>query len=421
VCAVALCAAVVFQACNDDNPDGTETKQVALSAKPASFVQGGSTTFTVTCDGENVTSQATITETGSKSTIVGATWSSDTEGTYTFEATYDNVTSKPVVITVTKKDEPDEPDNPDNPDNPVEPVALDYTDNGRAAFFVADADLSTDIMNYDIAMNNCPTGWRLPTHNEALTLMTYRNSNEYKFNVASYWTSTISKEEAYAGWAMGYTVIPSATSTALATNLESKTLARCVKDAATGAVTYPYVVTTNLDGPIIVSRDNDGGVKLSSHWEGYTDELFVFHDIWTTTPAVSVGDTDDSISKKLQVANTDSGEMVAHNAKSCPEGWRVPTHAELRLIYVAGGGKPEIYDTNPASEYYNPPVVTTPLHGVDGFTPLADDNRYWAANINSGRGGQSSACWPFTASAREFIGSLTGPDTNHTRCVRDVE
>jgi uncharacterized protein (TIGR02145 family) len=302
------------------------------------------------------------------------------------------------------------------------PGELDYTDNGRAAFFYAKTDLSTEIINYSIAMSSCPEGWRLPTHNEALTLMTYRNSNDYKFQVASYWTSTISKEEGYAGWAMGYTVMPSATSTVMATGTESKTRARCVKNATEGVKTYPYVDTTSPDGPIIVSRDAEGGVRLSSFWEGYTDELFVFHDKWETTPVVNVGDPDDNISKKLQVANTNSSDgMTTHDTKSCPSGWRVPTHAELRLIYLAGGGEPGIYDTDPTSEYYNPPVVSTPLHGVAGFTPLDSDNRYWAANINSGRGGQSSSCWPFTASAREFIGSLTGPDTNLTRCVRDIE
>ena len=116
------------------------------------------------------------------------------------------------------------------------------------------------------------------------------------------------------------------------------TAARCVKDVPEGSKKYPYVDSTLPDGPVIVSRDNDGGVIPSAFNVLYDAERPVFHENWTTTPDHD-GNTDaDRISRKLQVANTDAtAGKVVWSGFSCPEGWRKPTMMEMALIFTMGG------------------------------------------------------------------------------------
>lgn len=193
------------------------------------------------------------------------------------------------------------------------------------------------------------------------------------------------------------------------------TAARCVKDAPGGGKKYPYVDTSRPEGPVIVSRDADGGVIPSAYNSAFGAELQVFHDNWTTTPDHDWGTDADRIPRKLQVANADAAAgKVVWSGFVCPQGWRRPTMMEMTLIYTMGGAVESSYGAD------NAPVAETPLYGVSGFTPLNADY-YWVASMASSRGGRNPATWSFAGTPRNGGGTTTGPDANYIRCVRDVE
>ncbi len=73
--------------------------------------------------------------------------------------------------------------------------ALDYTDNNSAAFLIAPLDGSIDIASWQEAMDGCPEGYRLPTQNEGMLILLYKDGIEdNSFRFASYWSSTEYKE-----------------------------------------------------------------------------------------------------------------------------------------------------------------------------------------------------------------------------------
>jgi predicted nucleic acid-binding Zn ribbon protein len=293
---------------------------------------------------------------------------------------------------------------------------LDYTDNGKPAFLIArhDAEQSSNITN-DAAKAACEaSGYRLPTLNEAALILTYMYGIEdNNFRFASYWAGTYYKPD--PSNAMGYNMAPSYLIYMPAG--PAITCARCVKDGPAGK-RYPYVDTSSADGPIIVSRDAEGGVIPEAYSKQYDHLMTVFHENWETTPPHLEMTTADAIPYKLQVANTDAGpDMIASGApRTCPSGWRVPTHKELMFIYALGGATAASYDLTAGSQFYNPPVTDTPLHGVAGFTPFKTDH-YWCAT-----GGGIS--FPFVETAMRGVGKirddLSGTDA-YLRCVKDIE
>lgn len=256
-------------------------------------------------------------------------------------------------------------------------------------------------------------GYRLPTYNEGLMILFYMNGIENNnFRYASYWCSTTSKEDMTSDNAMGYNIMPWM---GLYMPKIGITAARCVKKAPEGGRRYPYVDTSDSEGPIIVSRDADGGAMTSSYVAAYGSEIQVFHDKWETTPDHDYGSDADKISRKLQVANADAqAGPVVWNEFACPEGWRKPTMMEMALIYTMGGAVETSYDAD------NEPVTDTPLYGIEGFTPLNADY-YWVASMISGRSGRNPATWSFAATPRNGSGTLNGADAHYVRCVRDVE
>lgn len=292
---------------------------------------------------------------------------------------------------------------------------LDYTDNASAAFLIAptDAAEAANISWADATAECAAAGYRLPSYNEGLMILFYMNGIENNnFRYASYWCSTTSKEDTSVDNAMGYNIMPWM---GIYMPKAGITAARCVQDAPEGGRKYPWVDTSDPEGPIIVSRDADGGVTPSSYVPAYDTEFQVFHDNWTTTPDHDWGADADKISRKLQVANADAAaDKVVWGEFACPEGWRKPTMMEMALIYAMGGAVESSYDAD------NEPVSDTPLYAVQGFTPLNADY-YWVASMVSGRGGRNPATWSFAATPRNGSGTATGPDANWVRCVRDVE
>jgi hypothetical protein len=292
---------------------------------------------------------------------------------------------------------------------------LDYTDNAMPAFLLAPTDAAEAAnIDWNDAKAACEaSGYRLPTYNEGLMTLFYMNGIEgNNLRFASYWTSTTSLEDPTGESAMGYNIMPWM---GLYMPKAGITAARCVKDVPEGGKKYPYVDSTLPDGPVIVSRDNDGGVIPSAFNVLYDAERPVFHENWTTTPDHD-GNTDaDRISRKLQVANTDAtAGKVVWSGFSCPEGWRKPTMMEMALIFTMGRAPESSYGAD------NAPVTETPLYKVEGFTPLNADY-YWVASMSAGRGGRNPATWSFGPTPRSGLGTIVGPDANYVRCVRDIE
>lgn len=291
----------------------------------------------------------------------------------------------------------------------------DYTDNAMPAFMLVPVDAAEAAnISWADAKTACEaSGYRLPTYNEGLMTLFYMNGIENNnFRFASYWTSTTSLEDPTGESAMGYNIMPWM---GLYMPKAGITAARCVKDAPQGGKKYPYIDTTLPDGPVIVSRDNDGGVIPSAFNATYGAERPVFHENWTETPDHDCNTDADRISRKLQIANADAAAgKVVWSAFACPEGWRKPTMMEMALIFTMGGAPESSYGAD------NAPVTETPLYGVTGFTPLNADY-YWVASMSAGRGGRNPATWSFGATPRNGLGTIAGPDANYVRCVRDIE
>lgn len=292
---------------------------------------------------------------------------------------------------------------------------LDYTDNGMPAFLIAPVDAAqASNISWADAQRECKaSGYRLPTYNEGLMILFYMNGIENNnFRYASYWASTTSQEDPTGENAMGYNIMPWM---GLYMPKAGITAARCVKRSPKDGKRYPYIDTSNSDGPIIVSRDNEGGVIPSAYNSAYGMHLDVFHGKWETTPDHDWQTQNDKISRKLQVSNTNatSGKVV-WNEFACPNGWRKPTMMEMALIYTVGGAVKTSYDAD------NMPVTDTPLYSAPGFTPMNDDY-YWVASMVGGRGGRNPATWSFGPTPRNGVGTATGPDANYVRCVRDIE
>ena len=95
-----MCAAFValagFMACSDD--DSESGPELVLSASTSSLAGGGSVTFTATFADKDVTAEAVITNVTSGSEVRNATWTTDTKGTYEFQATYDGKVSNVVLV-----------------------------------------------------------------------------------------------------------------------------------------------------------------------------------------------------------------------------------------------------------------------------------------------------------------------------------
>ncbi|MFQ8747374.1 MAG: fimbrillin family protein [Alistipes finegoldii] len=176
---------------------------------------------------------------------------------------------------------------------------LDYTDNAMPAFLLAPVDAAEAAnVSWADAKSACEaSGYRLPTYNEGLMILFYMNGMEKNnLRFASYWTSTTLLEDPTGQSAMGYNIMPWM---GLYMPKVGITAARCVKDAPGGGKKYPYVDTSRPEGPVIVSRDADGGVIPSAYNSAFGAELQVFHDNWTTTPDHDWGTDADRIPRKV--------------------------------------------------------------------------------------------------------------------------
>ena len=184
---------------------------------------------------------------------------------------------------------------------------------------------------------------------------------------------------------------------------------RCVRDDVPNpTVTYPYV----LDGAIIVSKD------------GYSGTAGPFHVNWTssTIPTHNETGADNALAEKFQVAKEDCNSTnvpgvtpdystdnyywanaVAACAAYTQTGtthettagnWRLPTRAELELIY-AEKGKLTGVDDFTITLFGTPQVSATESN--------QNSARVWSIDFDDGR------VYSFEKASEYFV-----------RCVRDI-
>ena len=103
IACIATLSLATFAACSDDDPE-TPSGKLVLKASASSFVAGeGNVTFMVTYDGEDVTSQAAITNVTTGEPVENAAWTTTEIGEYKFQAVYDSYTSDPVTVSAIDK------------------------------------------------------------------------------------------------------------------------------------------------------------------------------------------------------------------------------------------------------------------------------------------------------------------------------
>ncbi len=301
-------------------------------------------------------------------------------------------------------------------------AALDYTDNASPALLIASLDgAAAQNTNWTDAMAGCSEGYRLPTYNEGILIMLYMNGiANNSFRYASYWTSTEHTELDWQGDKQSKFYDPFRN--VLSYSVQYGLMAfRCVGKVAPVGKKYPYIDDSDAaNGPIIVSRDANGGARPSAM--GLYDQTYhVFHDNWTTTPNHSLGGSSNLISRKLQVANADLSDtsQITLGDFTCPDGWRTPTMRELMLIYIVGGSVSDAYVTDDSSPYYNPVAIDSPMNNVSGFTPLKADSYWTSTTTDPGRGGSTN---PMSVGMHDGSTKiLAATETLYARCVRDVE
>lgn len=103
IACIATLSLATFAACSDDDPE-TPSGKLVLTASASSFVAGeGNVTFMVTYDGEDVTSQAAITNVTTGEPVENAAWTTTEIGEYKFQAVYDSYTSDPVTVSAIRQ------------------------------------------------------------------------------------------------------------------------------------------------------------------------------------------------------------------------------------------------------------------------------------------------------------------------------
>lgn len=277
---------------------------------------------------------------------------------------------------------------------------LDYTDNGSSRFLLAPTDGSQELITWYEARDLCPEGFRLPTQNEALLVYLYRASIlNHGLRYASYWTRCESRADA------SQAVFVDLRGIVGTTPKEGRTVVRYITDALPGSRSYPYIDASSAEGPVIVSRDTQGGVRAEA-----------LHPAWSETPAHTDASEINAVSARLQVAREDlAADPLAWNDVACPAGWRLPTVNELMLIFCLGGGQEQFYEADSESPYYNPVVAGEGLFASEGFEPLQAEEYLSATQAQRS---PTAYCIRMNDGIKTSA-ALTAP--RRVRCVRDVE
>lgn len=296
---------------------------------------------------------------------------------------------------------------------------FDYTEDGNGWFLVASGDVRNPdptandsikmrmnwyVANgiYDAAYNPnklkaCPDGWRVPTLQEANLIYIYKNAIPVTYKTTGYWQS-LSYDNTNT-WRVSYqTGISYFTNSLKSANLN----VRCIRGVASKK--YPYVAKNeDAQNRIIVSRDNDGGVRKEA-----------IRANWTTgAPIHTTSSPENCVPARLEVAKNDCNATTApgidhvnnqytwENAvKACAayhekgdktDIWHLPTQKELMLIHTSS--KQSILD------------IATPADGwYWSSTNITINNTAWYINLIRGN-------------TDNYFATLNC----YVRCVRDVQ
>lgn len=197
--------------------------------------------------------------------------------------------------------------------------AIDYTDNASALFGImpkpASGELKTTFSSLVGVTAGCPEHYRVPGKAEMMIAWVYYNALTDANLYATYATSDRGSNSGTL-----YTV--DITSPQWGGHVDASTaysssaqfIYRCVRDLPSSGKSYPYVEYNKESGNyVVVSRDEDGGVR---------------------SEALGAGGTSNLVSPKFEVQrNATSTTMTYYAAgQSCPEGWRLPDQREAMLM-----------------------------------------------------------------------------------------
>lgn len=288
----------------------------------------------------------------------------------------------------------------------------DYTDNGRGLIRIyTENENDGNVVAYG-TNTTCPSGYRLPTKNELTLMWIYKPAypSEADIQNAEYWSTIAYPMPGYPSFSSYKWKVNMGTGHSDVTT-NTPAIKRCIKNMGT-TNKYPYVdITTDpANGPIIVSRDGEGGVPLTA-----------LHANWTETPALHVETgTTNRVAAKFQVALDD----VAYNdCSTLGSGWRIPTQREMMLMHIMGA-HPGTYDLGDAA--------FGDITAVSGFVPVGgaqNDRRIGTCTRSSLTG---NSWWNYSVVTRYThpqygtcygYAHVSGLEitTHYTRCVRDVE
>ena len=306
---------------------------------------------------------------------------------------------------------------------------IDYTDNSMPWVVYAAGQYNQDIAT----LPNIPN-WNVPTKEEMMLAWIYKLNRVNGFNNI-YWVKEATDNTGTPlpdkgdGASQRWTINMGTGTTIINTGGDSGSsstplMFRAVKSIS--SFKYPYVLTRAGENgeDIIVSRDNNGGVKKE-----YIRDTSA--DPWSQTPKHNETEDNNIVAAKFEIAShaiQDEGQPLYSLRKTWEEaqtycetlgeGWRMPTQRELMLIYILNDQLSDpLYDGNDNSNYHI---------------------YYWSATedaTKSGAGAESNTGWSvcfckgtnsdFTNNEHFIItGKTEGypkSTENYIRCVRDVK
>lgn len=258
-----------------------------------------------------------------------------------------------------------------------------------------DVDDGVRMQWYNIKQGiTCAYPYYVPDKNRLIFTWVYRDAftDNQMITTGPYWAATEDLEDSDNAWRVNQIGLTG-------TFLKEYTIPiRCIRENKKLTNRYPHIID-NVDGPIIVSREGSSGINSAALRKGGGTSA-----------------TDNKVSPKLQIANSDIGRYEWSEALTiCPNEWRLPTQRELQLIWLLGGSTEEVYTT----------LVNE--HLADE-TPLYDKSKF--PNFNA-----SDIAYIYYWSATRydedrlfyvnFKGSNTGghaeTQRHMVRCVRDVD
>lgn len=284
----------------------------------------------------------------------------------------------------------------------------DYTDTGIGLFKPDVRDvLPGNVTTWKFAKTACPTGYRLPTQEEAMLMWIYkaalpRNSlfgNTYWSSAETPASTSITDETKKYGWSVSM-------DKGAVTATNSSFAVRCVKDQTKTGTLYPFVASKSF-----TSRNptNGEGVKTVALLTDAEKQYLNEKD--TSVEEFRYGPTDpyNKVSAKFILAETDcdlsnapgvyqtEGKYGWQNAYSACKnfkesntgGFRLPTQRELQLIW-------------------------TMRNNISGITPLSSSDTYWSGtNYDT-----TTACSLNFATGGTYGAGYT--QTYKVRCVKDL-